>query len=123
MTINWEAPSPRSGIAGLLDRFVGPGATGGELALQFVLPVLAAIAALLYALRVVESWSWLQYTACCALALIQLAGSSQKRLPAQNAGITALSRAFDSISHSCVSTCFICFWFLGFFWRSTSPGF
>jgi hypothetical protein len=68
MTINWNAPSPRSGIAGALDKFVGPGATRAELTLQFVAPVLAALAAPLYASRALESWSWLRYAACCALA-------------------------------------------------------
>jgi hypothetical protein len=85
MAINWNFPSPRPGLAGALDRFIGPGATRAELALQFGLPALAAIAAPLYASRVVESWSWLQYAVCCILAfdtaggIITNATSSAKR--------------------------------------------
>jgi hypothetical protein len=85
MAINWSAPPPRSGVAGALDKFVGPGATRAELALQFVALVLAAIAAPICASRVVESWSWLQYAACCALAfdtaggIVTNATSSAKR--------------------------------------------
>lgn len=85
MAIHWKAPPPRSGPAGALDRFVGPGATRAELTLQLVLPVLAAIAAPLYASRAVGSWSWFQYAICCALAfdtaggIITNATSSAKR--------------------------------------------
>jgi hypothetical protein len=68
MAINWNFPSPRPGLAGALDKFIGPGATRAELALQFALPGIAAIAGPLYASHVVESWSWLQYTVCCILA-------------------------------------------------------
>lgn len=85
MKIDWNIPSPRSGLSGALDKFVGPGATNAELALQFSLPVLAAIAAPLHASRVVEHWSWLQYAACCVLAfdvvggIVTNATSSAKR--------------------------------------------
>jgi hypothetical protein len=50
-----------------------------------VLPCLAAFAAPLYASRVVEGWSWLQYVACCVLAfdtaggIVTNATSSAKR--------------------------------------------
>ena len=50
--VNWTYPAPR----GWLDRFVGPGATRAELAVQFV-PTLAASATLV-ALAVVEGWGW-----------------------------------------------------------------
>lgn len=65
---NWDAPPPRGGLAGCLDRFVGPGATKTELALQFAIPILAAITASVYAVSVAEQWSWLQYAACFVLA-------------------------------------------------------
>ncbi len=68
MTINWETPPPRSGIAGAWDRFVGPGATRAELALQLVIPVVAALAALLHATRTTEHWSWLHYVVGGVLA-------------------------------------------------------
>jgi hypothetical protein len=85
MAINWNFPSPRPGLAGSLDKFIGPGATRAELMLQFGLPALAAIAAPLYASHVVWSWSWLQYAVCCILAfdtaggIITNATSSAKR--------------------------------------------
>lgn len=68
MTINWNFPPPRRGLAGALDRFIGPGATPAELTLQFGLPTLAAVAAPLHAVHVVVHWSWLQHVACCILA-------------------------------------------------------
>ncbi len=69
MNANWETPPPRSGIAGALDKFVGPGATKAELALQFGIAALAGIAAPVYATLVTKSWSWVQYAACSLLAL------------------------------------------------------
>ena len=44
-----EVSKPRSGWQGNVDRFIGPGATPAELALQFVPAVAMAIAAPLYA--------------------------------------------------------------------------
>jgi hypothetical protein len=75
MAIDCNFPSPRPGLAGALDKFIGPGATRAELTLQFGVPALAAIAAPLYASHVVESWSWLQYAVCCILAFDTAAGS------------------------------------------------
>lgn len=63
-----ELPSPREGMPGLLDRFVGPGATPAELALQFVLPLGAAVAAVAYASHAIESWTVIQYMLCAVLA-------------------------------------------------------
>ena len=50
-------PTPRSGWLGQLDRFIGPGATPTELALQLVPSVGAAIAAPLYASTLSMDWS------------------------------------------------------------------
>lgn len=66
--IDWNFPAPRPGLAGSLDRFIGPGATRAELALQFGLPTLAAIGAALHAHHAVGGWSWLQYAVCFMLA-------------------------------------------------------
>ena len=33
--IRWIPPEPRKGLAGVLDKFVGPGATRAEIVLQF----------------------------------------------------------------------------------------
>jgi hypothetical protein len=85
MTIDWKFPPPRRGLAGALDRFVGPGATTAELALQTVLPLLAAIAAVYHASRTVARWDWIEYAVCGALAfdvvggIVTNATSSAKR--------------------------------------------
>jgi hypothetical protein len=85
MNNNWQAPLPRKGLAGVFDKFVGPGATPAELSLQLVLPVLAAVGAPWYAARVVGHWSWFQYVVCAGLAfdlvggIITNATSSAKR--------------------------------------------
>lgn len=77
--------SPRKGLPGCLDRFVGPGATPIELALQFLLPLGAAVAAVAYAASAIGTWSTLQYVVCALLAfdivggVITNATSSGKR--------------------------------------------
>lgn len=68
MTINWTFPAPRSGLAGLWDKFIGPGATNGELWLQLVIPLVAVVAAPIYASRVVDNWSIVQYLVCIFFA-------------------------------------------------------
>jgi hypothetical protein len=68
MNINWKIPPARSGVLGMVDKFIGPGATRAELALQTFLPVVAAIAAPLYASYLVEGWSLIQYVVCFLLA-------------------------------------------------------
>jgi hypothetical protein len=78
-------PNPREGLLGALDRFVGPGATRAELALQFILPLGVAGAAVSYADSAVGTWSTLQYILCAILAfdimggIITNASSSGKR--------------------------------------------
>ena len=85
MAINWDFPSPRSGILGMLDKFVGPGATQTEVVLQLIVPVIAAIVAPLHASQMVEGWSLAQYIICGVLAfdiaggVITNATSSAKR--------------------------------------------
>lgn len=58
--VSWDYPAPRSGWAGLIDRFIGPGATQAELRLQLLPAVMAAFAAPLYAMTVSHSWTSLQ---------------------------------------------------------------
>ena len=48
--MTWEYPEPRSGWRGEFDRFIEPGATRAELALEFGLAVLGGAAMLAYAL-------------------------------------------------------------------------
>lgn len=85
MTIDWRFPPPRTGLAGALDRFIGPGATRAELALQCILPAVATAGALVYASAAGGSWSWIQYLACAVLAfdiaggIVTNATSSAKR--------------------------------------------
>ena len=68
MDVDQHVPSPREGLPGILDRFVGTGATSAELALQFLLPLLAAGAAVAYAVYAVGTWSVVQYLICALLA-------------------------------------------------------
>jgi hypothetical protein len=78
-------PKPREGLPGALDRLVGPNATRAELALQFLLPLAAAGAAVSYAACAVGTWATLQYIFCAILAfdvmggIITNASSSGKR--------------------------------------------
>lgn len=66
--IDWSFPTPRRGFDGALDRFVGPGATSAELALQLVAVCIAAPAAVWLAISSGVSWTWLQYVVCALLA-------------------------------------------------------
>ncbi|MEL7611081.1 hypothetical protein AAGW18_01120 [Vreelandella titanicae] len=68
MKIEWEAPRPRRGFAGVVDRVLGPGATPAELMLQLTFPLIAAIAAPIYAYQVTRDWSLLQYAVSALLA-------------------------------------------------------
>ncbi|MBP0021788.1 MAG: hypothetical protein J7647_30065 [Cyanobacteria bacterium SBLK] len=55
-----EFPVPRSGWTGVIDRFIGPGATPAELGLQLLPAIAAAIIAPLYALTLPHAWTTLQ---------------------------------------------------------------
>jgi hypothetical protein len=72
--IDWSFPPPRAGLAGGLDKFIGPGATRAELLLQILVPSVAAIAAPLYAMASGVDWSWLQYLLCVVLAFDMVGG-------------------------------------------------
>jgi hypothetical protein len=113
MSINWNVPPPRRGLIGALDKFVGPGATRAELLLQFAVAIVAAVAAPVYASRVVEGWSWLQYGVCCALAfdtaggIVTNATSSAKRWYHRGGQVLQQHIAFA------LSICFTCWWLPG----------
>lgn len=83
--VDWHPPAPRPGLAGALDRFIGPGATRAEIVLQFAIPAIAAILALLHARYIGVHWSAIQYVLCALLAfdiaggIITNATSSAKR--------------------------------------------
>ncbi len=66
--------SPRPGWRGFLDRLTGPGATQAELAIQFVPPLLASLAALAYAELIDRAWSNLQLLLLAILAFDLLGG-------------------------------------------------
>ncbi|WP_462323105.1 hypothetical protein [Halochromatium sp.] len=72
--IDWYVPQPRTGLAGALDKFIGPGATTAELLLQILAPLVAALAAPLYAALSGEDWSWFQYLLCAVLAFDMVGG-------------------------------------------------
>jgi hypothetical protein len=86
MRISWSPPSPRDGWDGRLDRFIGPGATTAELALQFGGAVaLTAAATAIAVLRAAEPWPALNLALLAVLTLdlsggiITNATSSAKR--------------------------------------------
>jgi len=72
--VQWEPDAVREGPAGLLDRFIGPGATPAELLIQFVPAFVAGVAASLYPLLIGLPWSWVQITVAGLLALDMTGG-------------------------------------------------
>ena len=68
MSIDWNCPAPRSGLLGLLDRITGTEATTAELLVQFIPPLIFAIAAPIYAQTLSVDWTPWQ------LGLISLLG-------------------------------------------------
>lgn len=73
--IQWTPPKPRSGILGAWDRFVGPGATAREEAVQVIgtLALSAILGLLLYAQRDSLNWTVLQIIVI-ALFVFDIAG-------------------------------------------------
>ena len=81
VTSRWEStsvpqnvPALRSGWRGLIDQFIGPGATSAEVRLQIVPAVLAAIAAPLYASTLPLSWTPLQLSLIAILGFDMVGG-------------------------------------------------
>ena len=69
--IDWVSPEPRRGVAGLLDRAFGPGHSRGELLLQLLAPLFAALAVPVLVQWTALPWSaWQQFLA----ALLALDG-------------------------------------------------
>lgn len=58
----------------ILDRFVGPGATNAELAIQFVPTLIAAIAAPIHAANTGAAWAWPLYALTVFLAIDLVGG-------------------------------------------------
>ena len=67
-------PTPRKGLKGQLDRFIGPGATPAELVLQLLPSVAAAISAPLYALTLPFDWTPWQLGAIAILGFDLVGG-------------------------------------------------
>lgn len=61
--IDWNFPKPGRGFKGALERFIGPGATGAEIWLQFGLAFLFALGVVFYAYIMHLEWRWWQYLA------------------------------------------------------------
>ena len=84
-SIDWSCPKPRSGLAGALDRFIGPGATRAELLLQSIIPLAAVVFLLGYAGHANLNWTVLQQSVAAMLAfdvaggVVTNATSSAKR--------------------------------------------
>lgn len=83
--IDWNYPPPRQGWRGMLDRFIGPGATASELALQLSVPFVAVVGVVSYAVAQSVDWTAMQYVIAGILAfdlvggVITNATSSAKR--------------------------------------------
>ncbi len=74
MPIDWNYPQVRKGLAGAIDKFIGPGATKSEILLQTIPVIIAAVVAPLYALYSVKYWSLIQYLICSLLAFDTIGG-------------------------------------------------
>ena len=72
--IDWVPPQPRPGMAGWLDRFVGPGATAGELSCQIGAAFAAAVAVPAYAFVAGLNWSSWQLAVSGLLAMDLVGG-------------------------------------------------
>lgn len=68
MNIDWKYPEPRKGISGAIDKFIGPGATSAEKALQLGIPIIVMVIAPLYAASLSIEWTVMQYAVCALLA-------------------------------------------------------
>lgn len=74
MRIDWNCPSPRAGYKGLIDRFIGPGATQDEIKLQLFVPLLAGVVLVCIAYFGRFSWGWSQYLVATLLTVDMLGG-------------------------------------------------
>jgi hypothetical protein len=103
MPIDWNIPSPLKGLLGDMDRFLGPGTTFVEFALEFTVALLGMAGVVGYAYFMHLGWNRLQYIVA-ALFAFDIAGgvvtnavSAGKRWyhrpgqgPVQQLGFTAI---------------------------------
>lgn len=121
MKIDWKYPKPRTGFAGAVDKFIGPGVTKGELVIQIIMPILAMFISVVYAATLPVDWSGGQYIVCAILAgdmvggIITNATSTAKRWYHRN-GQGFLEHYKFVVTHLChlvlVSWLFLSFDFL-----------
>lgn len=71
---NWNFPTPRSGLPGSWDKFVGPGATNTENAMSLVPATLAGIALLIYQANANLGWSPVQQIIAVFIAFDMFGG-------------------------------------------------
>ncbi|MCP4819697.1 MAG: hypothetical protein GY883_10950 [Shimia sp.] len=74
MKIDWDIPAPRSGFGGIVDSFIGPGATKAEKAIQLYPPFLFAAGVVGVGLRAGFDWSVWQYVIIALLAVDMMGG-------------------------------------------------
>ncbi|MEM8929658.1 MAG: hypothetical protein AAGE94_00690 [Acidobacteriota bacterium] len=72
--VRWSPPTPRDGLAGVWDRFVGPGATRGEVWLQTAIPLAAAVFAGWWPVASGHDWPGWQSLVAGLLALDTVGG-------------------------------------------------
>lgn len=72
--VSWSPSTPRAGLAGVLDRFIGPRASRAELWLQLTIPMLAAGAAVWWPIASGNTWAWWQLLIAGFLALDVVGG-------------------------------------------------
>lgn len=74
MKISWELPAFRPGIWGVIDKFIGPGATKAEKNIQLYLPFLFAAGVMAFGLIARLDWSVWQYLIIALLAVDMVGG-------------------------------------------------
>ena len=72
--IQWNPPTPRSGLLGVWDRFVGPGATRAEIWLQVAIPLIAGLLAAMWPRWTGLGWPAWQWVVAGLLAVDTVGG-------------------------------------------------
>ena len=74
MSVEWDYPEPREGLAGQWDRFIGPGATRAESALIIGIGLAAGILLLVYQYITWLGWDILQQIVAALLTFDLVGG-------------------------------------------------
>jgi hypothetical protein len=94
MNMNQQAPFPRQGLAGSLDRLIGPGATRNEIALEMSAAILAGLAAPAYAVWKDFDWNLFQLVIAGIFAFDMAGGIVTNATPAARRWYHRKGRAF-----------------------------